>query len=129
MSDPFAAPEPSWWGKLSKQDKWGYGLIASGAAAAIGSGVMGLMASRSKSDYEDALNTEPGSRADIQSAHDDLQRNALVADVLLGTGLAAGTAGLVLVLIKKPVKESKQVQQAKLQVSLGPSSISAQGRF
>jgi len=65
-------------------------VTASGGALLVGGVVMGLIASGTEGDFKDAQ-----SAADKRALQDQGRTEALVADVLMGAGLAAIGAGVV----------------------------------
>jgi hypothetical protein len=79
-----AAPAPS------RALEWT--LVGVGAAAAVTGGVFGALALRDHAAFEDAR-AAGASRAALLDAASVVERNALLADVLVGAGLAAAAVG------------------------------------
>jgi tetratricopeptide (TPR) repeat protein len=112
---------------LSKLDKWGVGMLAGGAALGIAGAVLGLMANAAHDDYDAARRARPGDRTAIDSAHDDIGRYALGADVLLFSGLAAAVTGVVLIVWKEPA--SRETSTSQVGLGFGLHTLVAKGRF
>ncbi|MCA9615351.1 MAG: hypothetical protein KC586_21495 [Myxococcales bacterium] len=74
----------------------GFAMLGVGAAAAIVGGVFGGLALKANSDFEDATG-----RAEQIELRDDVNRNALLADVLVGVGAATAVVGVVLIVLGK----------------------------
>ncbi len=119
LPPPPPPPPPA---GMSKRGRWGVALLSSGAAVAAAGAVMAVLAKQADSDYDAALRARPGSPTAIRSAHEDLQRNAWVADALFGTAAVLGVTGLVLLWVREP-------EHASVQVGFGPQSVFATGRF
>lgn len=75
----------------------GFALLGIGAATAIVGGVFGGLALASNADFEDATDRE-----EQIALRDDVNRQALLADVLVGVGVATAVVGVVLVILGKP---------------------------
>jgi tetratricopeptide (TPR) repeat protein len=74
--------------------------IASGALL-IGGGAVGYWASRDAAAYSEALNRFT-TQAELDQLASSTQTKALVADVLLGAGIAAAVTTVILVLVEGP---------------------------
>lgn len=102
-------PEPS-----SGLRTAGIALLAVGAAAAIGGGVCGGLALSANSDFEDATEREDQIRL-----KDDVDRFALLADVLVGAGVAFAVTGVVLMIVGGSSDDDEQAPVA-VAPSVGP---------
>ena len=123
---PSAPPPP----RFTRGQKWGLGLMATGGALALTGMGVAFMAKSSRDSYEDARNTYPGNPNDISSAHDELSRRSLTADVLFGTAAAAAATGVVLMFVKKKDKHADQSgSSAALRFGITPQSVVVGGRF
>lgn len=135
---PAAAPAPALAVEAAPQKppmairtKWAIGLMASGAALAIAGGGLALSASAANDDYRKELDKQPGDPNAIESAHDQLSRRALAADVLFGAAAAVAVTGVVLMFVKGREKadQSSSAKRVQLRIGLTPQSVVAQGRF
>lgn len=75
----------------------GFALIGVGAAVAVVGGVFGGLALSANSDFEDATD-----RAEQLELRDDVNRNALLADVFVGVGVGVAVVGVILAIVGKP---------------------------
>lgn len=99
----------------------GWSLVGVGGAALIAGGIFGGLALAEKGDYDDA-----GFDADRLGYRDDLERNALVFDVVFFSGAALAAAGATLLIVnalKDETAQDEEIESAKQSVSLTPSLI------
>ena len=99
-----------------------WSLIASGGAAIVIGGVLGVLALDSASSLEDAAASYEAKRVSQQDAKDF----ALGSDIALGVGIAAATAGMVLFLL--PNESPAETSSAQLLPALSPSHLGADFR-
>ncbi len=78
-----------------------WSLIGGGAAIAAAGGVFAILAAMDNSEFDDSTN-----RAEQQDLKDSVERNALIADVLVPVGLVAAGVGVALFLINPDEDES-----------------------
>ena len=96
----------------------GWVLIGTGAVSLIAGGVFGGLAVASNNEFEDAtLRTER-----IELA-EEVNNNALTADVLLGVGLVFAVVGIVLVVTDGGNDEDAERAQVRLTPAAGPTSV------
>lgn len=99
-------------------------------ALAVGTGVMAYLASRDASDYHNALGRKTSAR-ELDDLDQRASTKALVADILLGTTVAAAAVTLVVALQGGAKKESapgRAVRQAP-QLAVGPGALQLSGQF
>jgi tetratricopeptide (TPR) repeat protein len=112
------------------QKKWAIGLLASAGALAITGGGLALSAKAANDEYQHELDTQPGDPAAIQSAHDQLSRRALAADVMFGAAAAVGITGVVLMFVKgRSQPDQASAKRVQIRVGLTPRALVAEGRF
>lgn len=80
-------------------------LGIAGASAIVGT-IFGIKALSDKSDFDDSPTT---------SAADDVERNALIADMAFGVTLTLGITGIVLLVADDPVPDQPQVSSLSRQ--------------
>jgi tetratricopeptide (TPR) repeat protein len=115
---------------MAVRRKWAIGLLASAGALAIAGGGLALSAKAANDAYQRELDTQPGDPDAIQSAHDQLSRRSVAADVLFGGALAVGITGVVLMFVKGRSQADKaSAKRVQIQVGLSPRALVAQGRF
>lgn len=115
---------------MAARKKWAIGLLGSAGALAVVGGGLALSARSANDDYQKALNTEPGDPDAIQSAHDQLSRRALAADVMFGAALAVGVTGVVLMFVKgRTQADQASAKRVQIRVGFTPRALVAQGRF
>jgi tetratricopeptide (TPR) repeat protein len=81
----------------------GWSLAGVGAAAAIAGSVFGGLALGAKQDYDDA-----GRSPDRLEYRDDLERNALIFDIVFSSGMGLAVAGATLLVINAYKARSKK---------------------
>jgi tetratricopeptide (TPR) repeat protein len=115
---------------MAVRKKWAIGLLASAGALAIAGGGLALSAKAANDALQRELDTEPGDPDAIQSAHDQLSRRSVAADVLFGGAVAVGITGVVLMFVKGR-SQADQASAKRVQVRVGftPRALVAQGRF
>lgn len=101
------------------------GLITTGVLAA-GAATMGVLTLTKRSSLEEAQ-SQPNSRANLESKADDISTFALVTDILTGAAVVAGGVTLYMILTKKP--EPAQTGKAGTWLTAGPTSLGVAGRF
>ncbi len=79
---------------------WGWIVAGSGAAVAGGGGILGLVASGTQEEF--ASSRDAATKEDLRSKG---QTQALLADVMMGVGVAAVLTGVVLVLTDSSPEE------------------------
>ncbi len=104
--DPPLPEEPS-----SPLRPVGWSLLGVGAAAAIAGGVFGGLALSANSDFDDATDRDEQVRL-----RDDVNQYALLADVLVGGGVALAVVGIVLVVLGKSDLDETNTQ-ASLEIA------------
>jgi len=95
-------------------------LLSSGGVALVAGGVFGILALQSRSDFDDAEGSE---RVGLR---DEVERNALVADVLLASGAALTATGIVLFFVRKGPRDARRAAWAP---AVGPNTVGVTGRF
>ncbi|MCB9707820.1 MAG: hypothetical protein H6714_03370 [Myxococcales bacterium] len=106
---------------------WPFVLAGTGAAVAIGGGVLLLLAQSSKSSVEDA---KPQSAwSDVKGDHDRVPVFSTTGAVMLGAGVAAGLAGLAWAILDG--ESSHDEKRPNVGVTLDSHSVTAtmRGRF
>lgn len=99
----------------------GYVTLAIAGASAVVGTIFGIQALQDKSDFDDNPTT---------SKADDVERNALIADMAFGVTLTLGITGIVLLVAEDPVPAAPQVSalpQQRLRVTpyVAPSGAGA----
>lgn len=100
-------------------------VLGVGGAAAIASGVFGVLALGAKSDADAALSRFPGSRDALDEARSRMQSRALVADVLGAAAIVAGGVGVTWLLLGSDGPKGV----SSTGVRLGPAGGALVGRF
>jgi hypothetical protein len=85
-------------------------LGIAGASAIVGT-IFGIKALGDKDDFDDQPTT---------GAADDVERNALIADMAFGVTLTLGITGVVLLIADDPLPEQPQVSSVSQRVKLAP---------
>lgn len=94
-------------------------LLSTGGAALVAGGVFGILALRSKADFDDATGE------DRQGLREDVERNALTADILIASGAAIAATGIVLFFVRKP----SSARTASWTPTIGPGTVGIAGNF
>lgn len=94
-------------------------LSLAGAGAVVG-GVFGVLALKSKGEFEDTP---------TQDLFDETERNALIADMSFGVALTFGVTGLVLLLTDTGGEAPAEDQKAFVSPFVGPGGAGAVGTF
>lgn len=76
-----------------------YVLIGSGSIAAVVGGVFGVLAARANHELSHTKTELPADPRRLSDLEDEVRRNALVADILVGTGIVSAGIGVVLLLL------------------------------
>lgn len=112
--DKRPPPEPAGGGSVGP-----WVVAGSGGALLLGGAIMGLIASSTESDFQDAE-----SAADKRALQDQGRTEALVADILMGTGIVAIGAGVVWMILDA----SSEPGEARV-TPLGGGGLSLEPRF
>lgn len=102
------------------------GLIATGVFAA-GAATMGVLTLVKRGDLEDAQ-SQPSTRANLESKADSISTFALVTDILTGAAVIAGGFTVYTILSKKKT-EPPPTARAGTWLTAGPTSLGIAGRF
>lgn len=97
-------------------------LIGTGVAVAAVGGVFAVLAALDNANFNDLESTPGTPRSELEDLQSTIDRNALIADVLVPTGLVAAAAGIILILIEPdeaPVAVSPMVGQDLGGIALG----------
>lgn len=113
------APEPK-----SRALEWT--LIGSGAAMAVAGGVFALLASMDNSDFDDRVSDGNATAEELNDIKDDVDRNALIADILIPTGLLAAGVGVLLFVVDPDEEEGMAVSPM---VTGDGAGLAVGGRF
>jgi hypothetical protein len=115
---------------MAIRKKWAIGLLASAGVLAITGGGLAFSAKAANDNYQDELDTQPGDPDALQSAHDQLSRRSLAADLMFGAAAAVGITGVVLMFVKgRGQADQASAKRVQLQLGLTPRALVAQGRF
>ncbi|MFK7999875.1 MAG: hypothetical protein AB8H86_09770 [Polyangiales bacterium] len=96
----------------------GWVLIGTGAVSLITGGIFGGLALASNNEFEDATN-----RSEQLELADEVNNNALAADVLLGVGLVCAVVGIVLVATDGGDEEDEGSAHLQLSPSASPTGV------
>lgn len=96
----------------------GWVLIGTGAVSLVAGGVFGGLALASNSEFEDAT-----SRPEQIELADEVNNNALAADVLLGVGIVVAVIGIVLVATDGGDEEDEDSAHLQLSPSASPTGV------
>lgn len=98
-----------------------WSLIIGGAGVAAVGGVFGALAFKANNDFDAASDLDSK-----RTLRDDVRRNALVADVLVGAGLVSAGVGVVLFLVTGNDDPAFTLAPS---LSEGGANVSLSGRF
>ncbi|MEM7679013.1 MAG: hypothetical protein AAF449_23800 [Myxococcota bacterium] len=106
-----------------------YSLLGAGVATAAIGLAFAIQATSANSDFETAQNRVPADPSRIASLEDDVNRNALLADIFIGTGLAAAGAGVLLFFVRGSKGSDDSTTQIVPMITDGQMSLGAIGQF
>lgn len=112
---------------LSKRRRWAVGLLGSGVMLGVGAGVSAIFAKQAHDDYEDALGAVPGSKSKITSTRKDAKLRSYITDGLSGGAALLGVISIVV--FASGNGDEEKPASAKVQVSVSPNGLQAQGVF
>lgn len=116
-SNPTVTEEPSSSSRGGKTTA-GWVLIGTGAVSLIAGGVFGGLALASNSEFEDAT-----VRSEQLELADEVNNNALAADVLLGVGLVFAVVGVVLIATDSGDEEEDDSAHLRFSPSASPTGV------
>lgn len=93
----------------------GWALLGGGAGVIVAGAIFGGLAIRANNEFGDTT-----VRSEQEELQDEVQRNALAADILVGVGAAAAVAGVLLVWLGKPETDDTHVSVRPV---IGPSEL------
>ncbi len=103
-------------------------LVAGGAAVAAAGGVFAGLAFSSNSDFDAEKTKTPSDQNRLKDLQDQTNRNALIADIMIGTGALAAAVGVVMFLMADD-EPSDQVAVAPWIGGEGQGGVALSGSF
>jgi hypothetical protein len=119
-----AAPEET---GLSPRRKYMFVSGSVGVAALIGASVAAVLAKGKADDLDKALDARPNSESKVEGLRDSTRTLSRTTDALGAVAIAGLGTALVLWLLGEP--DEDETSEARLQLEVGPSMITARGHF